>query len=64
LTADGKNVIERLRLERQKAIDAIWLPLDPDALVHFSNFSSQLIERIERFATQGLPIPSTRSNNE
>jgi DNA-binding MarR family transcriptional regulator len=50
LTADGKATLERLRGERQKAIEAIWLPLDGDALQHFSNFASLLQERIERFA--------------
>jgi DNA-binding MarR family transcriptional regulator len=50
LTSGGKAVLDRLRVQREKAIDAIWLPLDPDALAHFSQFASQLIQRIERFA--------------
>jgi len=50
LTPAGKTVLEKLRLERQRAIDAIWLPLDPSALADFNQFTHQLIERIERFA--------------
>jgi DNA-binding MarR family transcriptional regulator len=52
LSADGKATLDRLRVERQKAIESIWLPIDPDALLHFSQFASQLIERIERFAAK------------
>lgn len=52
LTTTGKSLLEKVRVERQKAIEAIWLPLDPDALAHFVQFSSLLIERIERFATK------------
>jgi DNA-binding MarR family transcriptional regulator len=52
LTADGKNTLARLRAEREKAIEAIWLPLDPDALRHFSSFARELIERIQRHAQE------------
>jgi DNA-binding MarR family transcriptional regulator len=53
LTHEGKAMLARLRSEREKAIEAIWLPLDPDAVLHFSNFSSELITRIQRHAEQG-----------
>ena len=52
LTANGKATLERLRVERQKAIDAIWLPLDADALLQFNKFTALLVERIERFAAK------------
>jgi DNA-binding MarR family transcriptional regulator len=52
LTSSGKNTLERLRSERQKAIDAIWLPLDADALSQFNKFTALLVERIERFAAK------------
>jgi DNA-binding MarR family transcriptional regulator len=50
LTPEGRAMLERLRVERRKAIDAIWLPLDADALQQFNEFTSLLISRIERFA--------------
>ncbi|HET8931903.1 MAG TPA: hypothetical protein VFN67_00615 [Polyangiales bacterium] len=52
LTHSGKTMLERLRVERQKAIDAIWLPLDADALSQFTKFTALLVERIERFAAK------------
>jgi DNA-binding MarR family transcriptional regulator len=50
LTPDGKATLARLRAERAKAIEAIWLPLDVDAVAQFSAFTSDLIERIQRHA--------------
>jgi DNA-binding MarR family transcriptional regulator len=50
LTAQGRATLDKLRVERQKAIDNIWLPLDAAALAGFIQFTHQLIERIERFA--------------
>lgn len=52
LTERGKATLEQLRAERQKAIDAIWLPLDADALSQFNKFTALLVERIERFAAK------------
>jgi DNA-binding MarR family transcriptional regulator len=52
LTASGKAALEKLRGERQKAIDAIWLPLDADALSQFNKFTALLVDRIERFAAK------------
>jgi DNA-binding MarR family transcriptional regulator len=52
LTPDGKATLCQLRAEREKAIEAIWLPLDPDAVAHFSNFAGELIARIQRHAAQ------------
>ena len=52
LTERGRATLARLRAEREKAIDAIWLPLDPDALAQFNKFTALLVERIERFAAK------------
>jgi DNA-binding MarR family transcriptional regulator len=52
LTASGKATLDKLRAERQKAIDSIWLPLDPDAVMQFNKFTALLVERIERFAAK------------
>lgn len=52
LTADGQATLSKLRAEREKAIEGIWLPLDPDAVAHFSNFADELITRIQRHAAQ------------
>jgi len=50
LTADGRAMLGRLIAERERAIEAIWLRLDADALLQFNNFSEELIGRIERYA--------------
>jgi DNA-binding MarR family transcriptional regulator len=50
LTPAGKAALARLRAERARAIEAIWLPLDCDAVAQFSAFARELIERIERHA--------------
>jgi DNA-binding MarR family transcriptional regulator len=50
LTADGKATLARLRAEREKAIEAIWLQLDGAQLAQFNEFAEVLIERIERYA--------------
>ena len=52
LTAEGKATLARLRSERAKAIEAIWLPLEIDAVAQFSAFAGELIERIERHAAR------------
>jgi DNA-binding MarR family transcriptional regulator len=48
LTARGKRVMQRLRELRQRAIENVWMQLDPAALQRFSEFSSRLIESIEK----------------
>jgi DNA-binding MarR family transcriptional regulator len=50
LTPDGQATLARLRAERAKAIEAIWLPLEVDAVTQFSAFASDLIERIQQHA--------------
>jgi DNA-binding MarR family transcriptional regulator len=53
LTSEGKHMLGKLRSEREKAIEAIWLPLDSEALLLFSDFTGDLTERIQRYASQG-----------
>jgi len=52
LTADGRATLDKLRAERERAIDAIWLRLDPELLAQFDSFSADLIGRIERYAKE------------
>jgi DNA-binding MarR family transcriptional regulator len=52
LTADGRATLDKLRRERERAIEAIWLLLDPAQLEQFKAFSGDLIERIERYAKE------------
>ena len=50
LSADGRALLDRLRSERERAIEAIWLRLDADGLSQFTTFGADLIGRIERYA--------------
>jgi len=50
LTERGARVLERLRGFRQRAIEAVWLDLDPAEVSRFSRFSADLIERLEVYA--------------
>ena len=52
LTEDGRATLDKLRVERERAIEAIWLRLDPAQLEQFNTFSSDLIGRIERYAKE------------
>jgi DNA-binding MarR family transcriptional regulator len=52
LTADGRATLDKLRAERERAIEAIWLRLDPAQLEQFNTFSGDLVERIERYAKE------------
>lgn len=49
LTPEGKRKLEKLRTLRERAVDAIWMRLDPAALDTFSDFSAQVIEHIEQY---------------
>jgi DNA-binding MarR family transcriptional regulator len=61
LTAKGQRAIERLRRERQRAIEAIWSELPAEELRRFNRLSAELIARIERYAADeqrsGPPAP-------
>jgi DNA-binding MarR family transcriptional regulator len=50
LTAAGGRVLEAVEASRRRAIDAVWVDLDPDDLTRFARFSDQLAERIEAYA--------------
>lgn len=54
LTTEGKTTLAKLRGERERAIAAIWVDLDREALAGFSAVAAQLIERIERYATKNM----------
>ncbi len=49
LTSGGKSTLSRLRAEREKAIAAIWMPINLAELQRFSEFAADLIRRIETF---------------
>jgi DNA-binding MarR family transcriptional regulator len=53
-TADGKAALAKVRAEREKAIAAIWADLDAEGLQQFSEFSAQLIDRIEHYARKNV----------
>lgn len=47
LTARGRQTMERVRQDRQRAVDQVWTGLDPRALRTFARFASELAERME-----------------
>lgn len=47
LTARGQKTLDALRATRSRAIDAVWMHLDPRALAAFTQFSGELITRLE-----------------
>jgi DNA-binding MarR family transcriptional regulator len=61
LTDEGRAALARLRNERARAIDAIWMTLDQDTLERFNLFASDLVARIERHATQASSQASSPS---
>lgn len=50
LTSTGSRIIERLRRERARAIDAVWRDLAASDLKRFAVFSGELAERLEAYA--------------
>lgn len=52
LTDEGHATLARVRAERERAIEAIWLKIDPEILEQFNAFSSDLIGRIETYAKE------------
>jgi DNA-binding MarR family transcriptional regulator len=49
LSPKGQRTMERLRADRQHAIEAIWADLPADELRRFHQLSGELIGRIERY---------------
>jgi DNA-binding MarR family transcriptional regulator len=60
LSARGQRMLERLRRDRQRAIDAIWSDLPADELGRFNRLSAELIGRIERYAASQQPTGARR----
>ena len=52
LTARGRKTLDALRGLRRRAIDTIWMDLDPRALTAFTDFSGELITRLEAYASR------------
>jgi len=52
LTPRGQKTLEGLRATRRRAIDTVWMDLDPGALATFTEFSGELIARLEAYARQ------------
>jgi DNA-binding MarR family transcriptional regulator len=52
LTARGRKTLDALRGLRRRAIDTIWMDLDPLALAAFTDFSGELITRLEAYASR------------
>ena len=52
LTARGRKTLDALRGLRRRAIDTVWMDLDPRALTAFTDFSGELITRLEAYASR------------
>jgi DNA-binding MarR family transcriptional regulator len=56
LTAKGGRVLETLRVEREVAIEKIWLPLHSDEVRNFVTFGTQLSDRLEQYGSRNKDI--------
>ena len=54
LSAEGDRVIEQLREERRRAIQAIWSDLPVPEVARFARFAAELGDRLEAFADQPI----------
>jgi DNA-binding MarR family transcriptional regulator len=61
LTPKGGKAMERLRAERQRAIEAIWADLPADELSRFSRLSGEIVARIERYAADEERVGTRKS---
>src|SRR5512147_2946729 len=57
LTAKGERTLDLLQTSRRRAIDAVWMDLDPQGLAAFTTFSDELIARLESYATRARQRP-------
>jgi DNA-binding MarR family transcriptional regulator len=69
LSPKGQRTLERLRRDRQHAIETIWSDLPVDELRRFNRLGAELIARIERYASQeqgssGRRARATRPSGE
>jgi DNA-binding MarR family transcriptional regulator len=51
LSPKGQRLLQRLRHERQRAIETIWSDLPAEQLQRFNHFGAELIERLTRYAS-------------
>ncbi|HEX4337143.1 MAG TPA: MarR family winged helix-turn-helix transcriptional regulator [Polyangiaceae bacterium] len=51
LTAKAKRVMEQLRESREDAIREVWLGMDGNGMRAFTGFGTELIERLEQYAS-------------
>lgn len=65
LSAKGQRTIERLRAERQRAIEAIWRDLPARDLERFAATAAELVGRIERYAqSEEQSLRGARKKND
>jgi DNA-binding MarR family transcriptional regulator len=55
VTAAGRACLERLRAERTRAIEGVWMQLSEQELAQFEAVGKQLAERLEQFAKDDDP---------
>lgn len=52
LTARGRKVMSRLRTERERAIEQIWMGLEPADLQAFVRVGTEIAQRIEQYSAE------------
>jgi DNA-binding MarR family transcriptional regulator len=52
LSAQGKQALERLREQRQHAIEGVWQQFDRGTILAFTHFGNELIQRLERYSSK------------
>ena len=60
LTPMGQQTIGRLRAERERAIEEVWLRFDLDELTQFKLFGAALVERLEGVASKARRDESSK----
>lgn len=61
LSPKGQRTLERLRRDRQRAIETIWSDLPAEDLRCFNRLGAELIARIERYADEAKARPRRRT---
>ena len=65
LSAKGQRTIERLRAERQRAIEVIWRDLPARDLERFAATATELVGRIERYVeSEEQSLRGARKKND
>ncbi len=52
LTPKGRRTLDALRASRARAIEAVWMELDPRTLAAFTRASDEIIARLEAYAAR------------